>query len=142
MVHDARVVPGTPVEPALDSGTLKYALGIHTSLLPNFATKDPGPIVSDTFDTTGLQAVLNEFGRKLDDGASSSNLHKSLKLKEDTDWMKLTPLSRNVIEGMRAYYTTEADDDEDEYIIIPSGMTIEMSAVIQCSTGARAEQYL
>ena len=56
--------------------------------------------------------------------------------------MKLIPLSRNVIDGMRAYYTTEADDDEDEDIIIPSGMTIEMSAVIQCSTGARAQQYL
>ena len=55
---------------------------------------------------------------------------------------KLTPLSRNVLEGMQAKYNTNVEDDDEEDIIIPSGPNTEQRTIIQCSTGARVQQYL
>ena len=144
MIHDQRVVPGSPLTPALDEASTQYTESIHKK---NFREHKEGKDLdasNDRFDTTGLQAVLSEFGSRIDRNTAVSASRKSEKDKdkEDSDWMKLTPLSRNVLEGMQAKYNTNVEDDDEEDIIIPSGPNTEQRTIIQCSTGARVQQYL
>ena len=150
MIHDQLVVHGTPLTPALNGASLKRSDSIHKNVFGEEEVQSgkQSSLADDfsrnnQFDPTGLQAVLSKFGTKIDLNTAASSSRKSDKSeKEDSEWMKLTPLSINVMEGMQARYNTDIDNDEDGNVIIPTGPSAEQKAIIQCFTGARVQQYI
>ena len=140
MIHDKKVVPGTLLNPALDKASIQQAEIIHKNVFGEGKTRVP----EEDTDTTGLQAILSEFGSRIDRNTAISQAKASLGEREDSkkDWLRLTPISCNVLEGMQAKYNSNIEDDDDDDIIIPSGPNVDQEAIIQCSTGARVQQYL
>ena len=141
MIHDKKVVPGTPFTPALDEVSIQKTETIHENV---FGKNKKDMKTEEEVDATGLQAIPSDFGSRIDRNTEISEAKASLgeKYESKKDWMKLTPISRRVLEGMQEKYNPEVEDDYNEDIIIPSGPNAEQEDIILCSTGARVQKYL
>ena len=119
MIQEKSVVPGTPLNPALDEATIQQANIIHKNVFGDYKKESS----EEEKDTTGLHAILSEFGSRIDHNTAMSQAKASLGEKEDNkkDWLKLTLLSRNVMEGMQVKDNPDIEGDDDEDVIFPSG---------------------